>query len=363
MADKVYIAGDVSATNILMEVFGDEIQRRQFSYDGQVTTDFKIQVLEDILNKTGIKLSDITAMVLSPAGIISPDRRTCEMTNAKFFLDATMYGISTALINDFKAIAYGVSAQISGFEDVENLPLLHSDGTYGEEIYKEAIGIHGSGTGLGCGRLFFENGQYLPKASEGGHRLLAINPFNQNEIEIAQYLSARHCGGRIPHLEAVLCGKGTQHIFDYLVGKAIAKGEFNLSREEIMTFEEAKDKAECISKLAKANPNSIFGKVDEFFYRVYGRALHDLAVHENARGGIWVAGGIIRKNIELKLGSIIVDKRISDLIMNEFDNGPSHRSWVNRIQIHAILDKEVGLKGAKYVASNPDIFEMERYKD
>ena len=39
--DKVFIAGDVSATNVLIEVFGNGAEIRQFSYNGQITTDFK----------------------------------------------------------------------------------------------------------------------------------------------------------------------------------------------------------------------------------------------------------------------------------------------------------------------------------
>ena len=49
-------------------------------------------------------------------------------------------------------------------------------------------------------------------------------------------------------------------------------------------------------------------------------------------------------------------------IMTEFDNGPSHRDWVNEIPVTVIMDRQVGLKGALHVATTPDWMKREQYK-
>ncbi|MDP2926323.1 MAG: glucokinase [Nanoarchaeota archaeon] len=323
-------------------------------FDGQITTNFKTQVLEDVLNKSSFRPQDITRMVLAAAG--PTDGKTCQMTNARFFLDTSQYGIKSVIINDFEGVSEGIGSHILRFQELKLLLLPHLDGSYGDAFPLGNIGILGAGTGLGEGRLFFSNNRYKPKASEGGHKFLPTDSTKPEEIEIARYLSSRYYGGRIPHSESVLSGRGTEHVFDYLLARSIARGEFNLPNSAIEEFEGTKDKPEAISRLAKKYPDTIFGKTEDFFYRVYGRASHDLVVHENARDGLYIAGGIMRKNIEINPGSAIIDKRVLRPFMEEFDNGPSHRDWVNKTRVYVVMDKEVGLKGAKYVASNPEVF-------
>ena len=96
----------------------------------------------------------------------------------------------------------------------------------------------------------------------------------------------------------------------------------------------------------------------KFFWKTYGRATHDLVVHENARGGVWIAGGIIRK--DYAGGNDQYKEKVKDWFMTEFTSGPTHRSWVNKTPLHVITDKRAGLEGCIEVGSNPEYFERER---
>ncbi|HRZ85374.1 MAG TPA: glucokinase [Candidatus Paceibacterota bacterium] len=350
----IYLVGDVSATNVLIEIFGNGLVK-QFSYNGQEIYDFKREVLEDSIRKSGIKFQDITRMVFAAA--CPTDGKFGKMTNAPFSLNINDYwGIDALIMNDFEGVSEGISGYLSGVHELKLLPLLHLNGFYGNEVDKENIGVIGAGTGLGEGRLFFSGGRYKPKSSEGGHKDLPINPRNKKEIEIATYLSLQYYGGRIPHSESVLSGRGTKQVFDYLLARNIVTGDCFIPDEAIREFEDIKDKSEAISRLAKKYPDSVFSETDEFFNRIYGRACRNVAVHEKAIGGLYIAGGIMRKNIETKQGSEVIDSRIWQSFMEEFDNGATHREWVNQTPVNVILDKEVGLKGAKYVAQNIKIF-------
>ncbi|MBD3252230.1 hypothetical protein GF386_00685 [Candidatus Pacearchaeota archaeon] len=362
------IAGDVSATNTLIGVYAlsDRGPLPVFvgKYDAKNVRDFNDQVLLDSLKRAGVNIDDVESAVFSPAGDISTDRRTCDLTNAKFNIDAATMNIpSVAIINDYTAIAYAVlSFGLKG--DLEHLVLPHSfkgsDGKeyFGERVENETIAIHGAGTGFGTARIFWdrENGEYRvenirPRRSEGGHRMIPVT--THEEVDLVDWLKDYKYDGFNPPLEAILSGQGIDDVFEYLIRR---------SGNNFMRIpKKVKDPAVYIADQARRNPNTEFAQTMDLFWTIYGRALHDLAVHEVAKGGVWVSGGIIMGEIEYNPGTGVVDKRIARRIMSEFDSGATHRDWYLKIPVSAIMDRLVGLKGALEVASKPAYLEREKY--
>jgi len=360
--DFYVIYGDVSASNILINldaIYGNGkiVSVIKAHYDGQKITDFNNQVLNHLLGVVGIREEQVKSIVLAPAGPISPDRRICDLTRAHFHVDCATIRIPTALINDFSAIAIAVATL--GQSELSCIQLPHSDGNYGEAKDSQNIGIHGPGTGFGTSRLVYDSqaGFYQPLPSEGGHKFLAPDITDSTDVKIIKWL-CRYTNGRKPHLEAIMSGSGIENVCEYFRNQLDDQEKLKYGRQ----LEAAEDRAAYIAEQAKRKPDSIFGKTMYYFFKHLGMALRDLAVHEIALGGVYIAGGITRKNIEMVPGSGELDTNIARIIMEEFDSGPSHSEWVNSIPIYVIMDPEVGLKGTLEVALNPDYFEKYVYK-
>ncbi len=361
MSNNLIIAGDVSATNIEMGIYKTQEKHSEpetlfeANYKGQETNDFN-DIIDDLLAKTGKKRQDIDRMVLSPAGPISPDRKSCKLTNAPFTLDLAQLGSPGTLVNDFAAIGYAISKYGNTIPHVD---LTHITGYLGQVIEGEPMAIIGSGTGHGQGRLFYdkEKGLYFPQPAEGGHKFLAVDVFDDKDIEIAQWLAKYH-GEEKPHLEAALSGPGIVNTFKYFLCM-LPEEERVLHRNALRQQE---DKGAYIAGQAKLHPESIYGQTMGYHWKHTGMALHDSAVQEVARGGVWIAGGIIRKNIlnkELsKDGAQIVDHKIEEIIVENFDRTPSHAIWLQQIPIKA-LTANVGRRGALAVATTNEYWERE----
>jgi len=218
--ERFVIAGDVSATNVEMGLYGitdEEVPIVEATYKGQLITDFN-DVLDHLIGIATLKRGDVGRMVLSPAGPISPDKMRCDLTNALFSLDASTLGVTnTILINDYAAIGYAIATYST---ESSHVRLKHINGEYGEVIDKEPIAIHGPGTGFGAGRLIYDNesGLYFPLQSEGGHRFLAVDVDDAVDIEIGRWFMGC-CDGEKPHLNAILCGNGILNVCEYFISK------------------------------------------------------------------------------------------------------------------------------------------------
>ena len=361
-SDLFCIAGDVSATNILIELFAVKNKQShtvlKVKYDGKKVTHFNNQVLNHLLRKAKVKATSIDRMVLSPAGPIVDG--ACKVTNANYSINAREIIIPTALINDFAAIAYAVADVHNRNKpsDLEVLSLKHLNGQEGQAKFQANIGILGAGTGLGTSRIHFRRnmgaqfndgkGLYVPVSSEGGHRYLPIKPGDGLENEIAAYLAVK-LGVDIPHLEAVLSGQGVVDVYEFSCGTRMRTPNYDGATT-------VNDKVGVIARNAKKGDPKAKLTMD-FFWDIYSRAAHDVIVHENAWGGLYVAGGSIRKDI---LDNGVVDENIRQRFMYSIDNSPSHKELVGDTPINIVRDKEIGLKGTKYFASS-DFFEHEKY--
>lgn len=343
------VAMDVSATNILGGVYEfthdgpREVARAD--YNGQDIVNFNTQVLDDLLKKAKLGRGDISRMVLAPAGPVEEGKR-CQLTNAAFHLDADSTEIPTVLVNDFAAIAHAVAEYGTELKHVR-LPHPLNDNSMGEVVEKAPMGIIGPGTGLGIARLFYNPGRegYVPISSEGGHCSVpfCFGDFMGNDV--VRRISNDFFDCQPFHLEGILSGDGISRIYQALaaIGRSSPEPEFNV----------AEDQGKYVADRAKTD-SGLHLQAMNLFWTYLGVALRNVVVHEEARGGVWIAGGITRKNI---MTGGEVDSNVARHIMTAFDRGSSHNDWLRNIPVHVIMDEEVGLKGALAVACNGIAFE------
>lgn len=165
-------------------------------------------------------------------------------------------------INDFTAMALSIPhlpssdfTQIGGGEPVENAP----------------IAVLGPGTGLGVSGLIPTlQGGYVALSGEGGH--VSFAPTNHEEEKILAYAQKQ-----FPRVSAerLLCGAGLPLIHQALYPESEKLNEKEITHRAI----EAQDEA-CRETLLT-------------FAAMLGSFAGDLALTLGARGGVYIAGGII----------------------------------------------------------------------
>ncbi len=189
---------------------------------------------------------------------------------------AARLGIETAhLINDLEANAWGVGAL-----SAEDFAVLN-EGT-------PAPGngaVIAAGTGLGEAGLYWDGGQHLPFACEGGHADFA--PRNALEFELLSYLTARY--DRVSY-ERVLSGPGLNNIYQFLRDTKRGTESPELA-EAIMNS----DPAAAISQAALSGKSELASRALDLFVTLYGAEAGNLALKLMAVSGVYVGGGIAPK--------------------------------------------------------------------
>lgn len=186
-----------------------------------------------------------------------------------FSIEATRVRLGLAkldIVNDFVAAALAV-------------PTLKADDVLkiggGEPTARAPIWTLGPGTGLGAAALAWGGHAWLPLSSEGGHMTIAAA--NDREAEILSMLRGMHS-----HVSAerVVSGPGLVNLYT-----AIA----TLSKRPI---DPAIVPADITARgLERSCPLCI--ETLDVFASMLGTVASDLALVLNARGGLYIAGGIV----------------------------------------------------------------------
>jgi glucokinase len=177
------------------------------------------------------------------------------------------------IMNDFAALAWATLAfDQSDLVQSDNKSELHQLGGGGPPAHASR-GILGPGTGLGVSGLIRGDTAWAVLAGEGGHVTLAGT--TAAEYELIQSLATEfgHCSA-----ERVLSGPGLANIYRHLNGT-------QLSPEEI-------------TRLAISGDGSAVQAVG-IFCAMLGSVAADLALTLGARGGIYLAGGIVPEILPL----------------------------------------------------------------
>ena len=259
------LAGDVGATKILLEVgeprsdgweptFQRRYQLNDFNNIGEVLARFR-----DEWTREHPKAAPIRAAAMGCAGPAIGNK--IKMTHRPWILDgahiAHDLGIERAtVVNDLAAAASGIAWM--GERDLTTIQA-------GMPVESAPSVVLGVGTGLGIAYLV--DGKVIP--GEGGHA--GFSPSTPAQAQLFQKLVATH--GRV-EAEEVASGMGLANIY-----KALTDTDL--------------DPASISERAAKGD--AACRNVVDLFSECLGNIAGDHALAVMARGGVFLAGGVIAK--------------------------------------------------------------------
>lgn len=230
------------------------------------------------------------------------------------------------VVNDFYAVAAAVPLLKYRYEDGarDSLLVLTEDSVLaGGGAQKGApISVLGAGTGLGMAYLTADrSGHYTPVSTEGGHVTMA----GHTPKDAAIFQEILRANPHYSHLSAerLISGKGIEHIY-----KALC----HLNGTSPI-FEDAAE----ISK----NGTSVGGdptavEAMALFCRYYGSVAGDQALTIGAKGGVYIAGGVVLH---------FIDYFVQSGFYQAFLNKGRFQSYVETMPIYIMIDPNPAFVG------------------
>ena len=217
------------------------------------------------------------------------------------------------LLNDFEAVAWSLPhisgdklQQIGGRQAVEGAPLV----------------ALGPGTGLGMAANIPHGHDYLVLSSEGGHSTMA----GSTEREDAVIACLRQRFGHVSS-ERVLSGSGLENLHQAL---AVLDGIVLPKRR---AAEITRDGVEGTCATCRA--------AIEMFCAMLGTVAGNLALTLGAKGGIYIAGGILRH---------MPDYLARSQFRARFEDKGRSRKYLEPIPVYLVLDEDVAFIGLRHLA-------------
>ena len=258
----------------------------------------------------------IRAAVLAVAGTVRDGR--CALTNTSWVIDAAelraQSGFSTVrLINDFEAVAWalprlspGQLLRLGGRQAVEGAPLA----------------ALGPGTGLGMAAIIPNASRPLVLSSEGGHATMAGSSPREDAV-------IAHLRQRFGHVSAerVLSGDGLENLHEALA----ALDNLALPRRHAAEITRAGIEGSCPTSRAAI----------DMFCAMLGTVAGNLALTLGATGGIFIAGGILRRMPEYLAGS---------QFRARFEDKGRFRDYLEPIPAYLILEEDIAFVGLRALA-------------
>lgn len=314
------LVADIGGTNARFAALMDGELESQFEFHHSVD---EYPAFSDLIVKLREELAAVAGIHSAPAavclGVACPaDTEIISFTNSHWsFTRADLVQWlgceQVAVINDFEAVAHGITAlspadylQIGGALSVPN----------------KAIGLIGAGTGLGMAALLPVGDNYYVLDTEGGHADFA--PVDPLQIHVLNYL--RPIYGRVS-LERLLSGKGLLNLYHAMCDLQSVEPVLKLPADVVA------------ASLAQSDPQALAAL--NVFCEAFGATAGNLALTLGARGGVYIAGGVIPRFSEFFIASGFRDK---------FESKGRFRSYLQPIPVFLITRDNLGLLGAaKYL--------------
>jgi glucokinase len=322
-----FLVADIGGTNtnfgIIQTIDMHHILVLSLHFKSQEITHFTTVIQQVIAHckDYGITFKDAC---LAAAGVISSKRDHVKPTNLSFTIDVHDIKQHTdlrciLLANDFEVIGYGLS--LISPKDL----VMVKKGNLVKEANKAILG---AGTGLGKCIMVWEKHRklFIPVASEGGHADAVIQ--TNSEYELMQFIKQSQARSCSVSWEDVLSGNGIQTMYSFF--KSINQGR----------------NANKILAKKGLNPDEIFKdrfldtycwETFEQYARFYGRCAKNFALDSLSRGGIYIAGGIAAKNLQLFE---------TECFLQEFINCGKQQEILKEMPVYVITDYNVSLYGA-----------------
>jgi glucokinase len=321
----VILAGDVGATKILLEVgemrsgrWQTALARRYETHDAVNFPD----VLHEFLGEWESAKSPgqkLEAAAFGVAGVAEGNR--VKMTLRPWTVDGDLIARRFAIpkvrtVNDLYATAHGIDRLDPG--DLMAL----QPGMAEKDAPRVVLGV---GTGLGISYRVAIDGDLHEIASEGGHA--NFGPANLMQARLWSEIFATH--GRVS-AEDVVSGRGLQHIYAFTNGI----GAHRAGTHELPSPEE-------ITQGAIQEGHEKFTKALDLFSECLGNVAGDHALCVMARGGVYLAGGVIAK---------VASWLDTPHFRAAFCGKAPHSALLMRIPVFAVKSERTALLGAARLA-------------
>jgi glucokinase len=336
---QYYVLGaDVGGTNTNIGIAGVEETKINMLFSLNYKTK-KLSSLIPAINKTleyaysnySIKINNAC---IGGAGVVSDLKDFIDLTNVPWNIDLNVLQDQTELtnihlLNDFQLIGYGLNL-LNPKNDSDLIAVFNKDNIN----LKNPKIILGAGTGLGKTILLYNDhfNAYIPFTSEGGHADLPVN--DSYEFELIKYIKNQKKALNPVTYEDVLSGNGLENIYSFIYNSK----EFNKSK---YTDDIDKSDNKPVSISEYKEKDEICNKTFELFTRFYARCAKNLALDSIATGGVYMAGGIAAKNMDIFP---------SNNFLNEFKNSKTRQNILNKIPIYIIINYDVSIFGACFAA-------------
>jgi glucokinase len=247
------------------------------------------------------------------------------LTNAQWTIDAKAIGTAlglerVTLVNDYTPVAASVTALDAVAGDLAPLG----------EVAPVSSGtrvVLGPGTGFGVAALVPVDERLAIVATEAGH--MEFGPTTPDEMALWPHLE--RVGGRVT-AEVVLSGPG---IFRLAKALAVQHGiacPYSIPNDVLA---------------AARTGDALAVNVLDLFARWLGRFAGDLALTFEASGGVFIAGGIAPRMVDiLQKGGF----------REAFDHKAPHEAWAKKVPAYVIVHAEPALQGLAALVTDPQRF-------
>lgn len=309
-APETILVADIGATNARFRWAGPDGLASAAVYLGTGDYADSEALVADALAR--LEPNTPAAAGIAMAGAVKDGRG--QLTNGTLAFDAArlrqQLGCPITLVNDFFAVARSLP-------ELRHLRQFGGEPSTGRPIagVKAALG---PGSGLGMGVLVPVGSGWRVLPSEGGHADLA--PGSALEAEILVALQAEH--GHVSW-ETAVSGPGLVRLYRAVCHVWGAQPD-DLDSEQISSRGVDAEDPVCHQTL-------------ELFFSLLGAAAGNLAVTVYARGGVYLAGGIVPD---------LADFAAASPMRRRFDERGRMADLVRAIPLYLIEDAEPGMTGA-----------------
>jgi glucokinase len=318
------LAGDIGGTTTRLQL----AERQTQGWQLRTAVDYssaEYSHLRDIV-RAHLKRYDLKHADAACFAVAGPvQKQTARITNLPWVLEVDdlqqqLHIDTVALINDFTAVAHGLSE----LSKTDTVTLQQANAQRGG-----AIAILGAGTGLGEAIVKPYDDQLVVIDGEGGHADFA--PRDEEEIGLLRYWLKQL--GRVSY-ETFLSGRGLVRIFEYYCQSEKVDAK-------LLEAMHKQDPAAVISEYAMQYKDSLASRALHTFVRIYAAQASNLALVAKATGGVYLAGGIASKIISVLQG---------DEFLRVFNDKPPMQHLLATIPVSVITNTHVGLLGALKIA-------------
>ena len=309
-----FLAVDLGGTHVRFRLVGDDVPRSSVHVIEANTVESFEHSVEQWRARTGM-LDVLDAIGIAAAGPVADG--AVRITNLDWTLDAraiehTCRARRCLLANDVAAIAWALPSLAGG--DVRTLAA-------GSPDNRAAKAVVAPGTGLGVSGLVpAEDGGFAAVEGEGGHRTLAAHDSREWAVVTALAERFGHASA-----ERALSGPGIEAIWRALGSIDDARCEREKTAAEI-----ARD--------AFAGRDPIAEETIAVFTGLLGSMAGDLALTLGARGGVYIAGGIV---------SGWGDRFDAGRFLERFSAKGRFRTYLSAVPVHVVTHPFPGLVGVE----------------